>query len=137
MTGLISLCQRQTQNKSRLCLEPHGSQPNYEGAQSTRNLHFLWFPEEVKPHVECTNSFPSFARFERVLALFWANNGYLGLTTAQVWQGTSRLGACAPGRHRWVFGSKLGFGKATTWDLDRLEYSGARTVGTEQWPKRK
>ena len=70
--------------------------------------------EEIKAHVECTNCFGSFVRFEWVSGPFWAEEGCFGAQNAQFWEGTSRLGAPALGRHRWVFHSKLGFGKGTT-----------------------
>ena len=70
--------------------------------------------EKVKPQVECSSRLPSFGCFQPLLGLFWAKNGCFWPKTAQIWEGTSRLGATAPGRHRGVFGSKLGFGKATT-----------------------
>ena len=50
--------------------------------------------------MECTNRFPSFGRYDWVLGLFGAKNGYLGAQNAQFWEGTSRFGAPAPGRHR-------------------------------------
>ena len=64
--------------------------------------------------MECSNRFSSFVRFDWVSGLFWAKNGYFGAQNAQFWEGASRLGAPTLGRHRGVFGSKLGFGKATT-----------------------
>ena len=30
---------------------------------------------KVKPHMECTHTFPLFGRFEWVLGLFWPKNG--------------------------------------------------------------
>ena len=68
----------------------------------------------MKAHMECSHHFPSFIWFDWVAGQFWAKKGRLGAQNAQFWEGTSRLGAFAAGRHRWVFGSKLGFGKATT-----------------------
>ena len=54
--------------------------------------------EEVKAHVECR--FSLFGRFERVLGLFLAKNGRFWLKPAQFWEGTSRVGALALGRHQ-------------------------------------
>ena len=68
----------------------------------------------IGAHVKCSNRLPSFVRFESVSGPFWAKKGYFGAQNAQFWEGTSRLGTPAPGRHRCVFDSKLGFGKATT-----------------------
>ena len=48
----------------------------------------------------CTNHLPSFVCFERLSALFWDKNGWFGAQNAQFWEGTSRLGAPSPGRHR-------------------------------------
>ena len=59
----------------------------------------------VDPPLAPTLRFSSFDRFDWVLGLFWAKNGYFGAQNAQFWEGTSRLGA---------FGPKLGFGKGTT-----------------------
>ena len=38
--------------------------------------------------------------FESLLGLFWAKNGSFWPKAAQIWEGTSRLGTPAPGRHR-------------------------------------
>ena len=54
----------------------------------------------IGAHLQCTNRLPSFGRFELVLGPFWAKKGYFGAQNAQFWEGTSRLGAPAPGRHR-------------------------------------
>ena len=43
---------------------------------------------------------PSFGRFDGVSGRFWAKKGCFGAQNAQIWEGTSRLGAPAPGRHR-------------------------------------
>ena len=56
--------------------------------------------ERVKPHVECSSRSHSFGCFEPLLGLFRAKNGCFWPKTAQIWEGTSRLGAPAPGRHR-------------------------------------
>ena len=53
-----------------------------------------------KPHVECSSRLPSFGCFEPLLGLFWAKNGCFWPKTAEIWEGTSRLAATAPGRHR-------------------------------------
>ena len=44
-------------------------------------------------HVECSNCFPSFGRFEWVSGLFGAKKGSFGEQNAQFWEGTTRLGA--------------------------------------------
>ena len=49
--------------------------------------------------MECSNRFSSFVRLDWVLGLFWAKNSYFGAQNAQIWEGTSRLGAPAPRRH--------------------------------------
>ena len=54
----------------------------------------------IEAHVMCTNRFPSFVRFERVSGQLQAKKGCSGAQNAQLWEGTSRLGAPAPGRHR-------------------------------------
>ena len=54
----------------------------------------------VKAHVECSNRFPWFGRFDWGLGPFWAKKGCFGAQNAQFWEGTSRLGAPAPGHHR-------------------------------------
>ena len=54
----------------------------------------------IKAHVKCSIHLPSFGRFEWVLGPFWAKKGCFGAQNAQVWEGTSQLGAPAPGRHR-------------------------------------
>ena len=54
----------------------------------------------IKAHVECSNRFPPLGRFEWVPGPFWAKKGCFGAQTVQLWEGTSRLGAPAPGRHR-------------------------------------
>ena len=76
---------------------------------------------EVKPHVQCSARVPSFGRFDGNSGRFWAKKGCFGAQNAHFWEGTSRFGTPAPGRHRRVFGSKLGFGKATTWAPRWLE----------------
>ena len=43
---------------------------------------------------------PSFGRFEWVWGPFWAKKGWFGAQNSQFWEGTSKLGAHAPGRHR-------------------------------------
>ena len=43
---------------------------------------------------------PSFGRCDGVSGRFWAKKGCFGAQNAQIWEGTSRLGAPAPGRHR-------------------------------------
>ena len=54
--------------------------------------------------MECSNYFPSFGHFEWVSGPFWAKKkGCFGALNMQFWEGTSRLGAPAPGRRRWVF----------------------------------
>ena len=53
----------------------------------------------IEAHVECSNRFSSFVRFDWVLGLFWAKNSYFGAQNAQFWEGTSRLGAPALRRH--------------------------------------
>ena len=68
----------------------------------------------IKAHVECSNSFPLFVRFDWVTGPFWAKKGCFGAQNTQFWEGTSRFAAPAPGHHRLVFDSKLGFGKGTT-----------------------
>ena len=50
--------------------------------------------------MKCSNRFPSFVRFDWVLGPFWAKKGCFGAENAQFREGTSRLGATAPGRHR-------------------------------------
>ena len=62
--------------------------------------HHVLSHGEVKPHVQCSHRFPSFGHFVRVWGPFWAKNGCFGAQNAQFWEGTSRLGAPAPGRHR-------------------------------------
>ena len=44
--------------------------------------------------------FLRFGRFAPVLGLIWAKNGCFWPKTAQIWEGTYRYGAPAPGRHR-------------------------------------
>ena len=56
--------------------------------------------EEVKAHVKCSNRFPSFGGFEWVSRPYRAKKDCLQAENAQFWEGTSRLGATAPGRHR-------------------------------------
>ena len=56
--------------------------------------------EKGKPHVKCSSRLPSFGCFEPLLGPFWAENGCFWPKTAQIWEGTYRLGAPAPGRHR-------------------------------------
>ena len=56
--------------------------------------------EKIKPHVECSRRLPSFGCFEPLLGLFWAKNYCFWPKNAQIWEGTSRLEATAPGRHR-------------------------------------
>ena len=50
--------------------------------------------------MECGDHVSSFVHFDWVSGLFGAKNGYFGAQNAQFWEGTSRLGAPAPGRHR-------------------------------------
>ena len=54
----------------------------------------------IEAHLECRNLLPSFGRYDWVLGPFWAKKGFFGAQNAQFWEGTSRLGAPAPGRHR-------------------------------------
>ena len=54
----------------------------------------------IEAHVKCRNRLPSFACFGWVSGPFWAKKGCFGAQNAQFWEGTSRLGAPAPGRHR-------------------------------------
>ena len=54
----------------------------------------------IEADVECSNCFPSFGRFDWLLGPFWPKKGCFGAQNAQFWEGTSRLGAPAPGRHR-------------------------------------
>ena len=56
--------------------------------------------EKVKPQVECSSRLPLFCCFEPLPGLFSAKNGCFWPKTAQIWEGTSRLGAPAPGCHR-------------------------------------
>ena len=56
--------------------------------------------EKVKSHVECSSHLPSFGCFEPQLGLLLAKNGWFWPKSVQIWEGTSRLGATAPGRHR-------------------------------------
>ena len=60
--------------------------------------------ETLKVHIECGNYFPSFGRFERGLGLFWAKTSCFGscfgAPNPHFWEGTSRLGAPAPGRYQ-------------------------------------
>ena len=52
------------------------------------------------PLVTRKSSRTSFGYFEPLLGLFWSKNGcFLAQKIAQIWKGTSRLGATAPGRH--------------------------------------
>ena len=53
----------------------------------------------IEAHVECSNRLPSFRRFDWVSGPYWAKKVCLGAQNAQFWEGTSRLGAPAPGRH--------------------------------------
>ena len=70
--------------------------------------------KEVRGHVDYTNHFPSFCRFDGVRGPFWAKKGCFGGQNAQFCKGTSRLGAPASVHHRYGFGSKFGFGEGTT-----------------------
>ena len=54
----------------------------------------------IVTHVECRNRLPSFCRYDWVLGPFLAKKGCFGAQNAQFWEGTSQLGAPAPGRHR-------------------------------------
>ena len=54
----------------------------------------------IGAHVEYRNRLSSVGRFEWVLGPFWAKKGCFGAQNAQFWEGTSRLGAPAPGRQR-------------------------------------
>ena len=56
----------------------------------------------IEAHVECRNRLPSFGRFDWVSGLFWAKKkkAVFWAQNAQFWEGTSQLGAPAPGRHR-------------------------------------
>ena len=56
--------------------------------------------ETLKPYVQCSSRLPSFGCFTPLLGLFWAKNGCFWPKTAQIREGTSRLGATAPGGHR-------------------------------------
>ena len=56
--------------------------------------------EPIEAHVECRNPLPSFGRYDWVLGPYWAKKGCFGAQNAQFWEGTSRLGAPAPWRHR-------------------------------------
>ena len=46
--------------------------------------------------MQCSSRLPSFGCFEPLLGLFEAKNGCFWLKTAQIWEGTSLLGAPAP-----------------------------------------
>ena len=54
----------------------------------------------IEAHVRCRNRSPSFGRFEWVSGPFCAKKGCFGAPNVQFWEGTSRVGAPAPGRHR-------------------------------------
>ena len=54
----------------------------------------------TEAHVACSNRLPSFGRFEWVSGPFGAKKGCFGAQNARFWEGTSRLGAPAPGCHR-------------------------------------
>ena len=54
----------------------------------------------IEAHVQCSNHFPSFGCFDWVSGRFWAKKGHFGAQSTQFLEGTSRLGAPAPGRHR-------------------------------------
>ena len=54
----------------------------------------------IEAYVECSNCLHSFGRFDRVSGPFCAKKGRFGAPNALFWEGTSRLGAPAPGRHR-------------------------------------
>ena len=54
----------------------------------------------VKAHVKCSNRLSWFGRFHWVSGQFRAKKGCSRAQNAQFWEGTSRLGAPAPGRHR-------------------------------------
>ena len=54
----------------------------------------------IEAHVEGSNRLRSLGRFEWFLGPFWAKKGCFGAQNAQFWEGTSKLGAPAPGRHR-------------------------------------
>ena len=71
--------------------------PTYRGARGQQKV---LCQGAIEAHVECTDGLPSFGRFEWVLELFLAKKGCFGAENAQFWEGTSRLGAPAPGRHR-------------------------------------
>ena len=49
--------------------------------------------------MKCSGSFPSFGWFEWVPVPFLAKKDCFGSQNARFWEGTSRLGAPAPGRH--------------------------------------
>ena len=78
--------------------------------------------------MQCTHRIPWFGRFARVLGLFWAENGCFWPKTAPIWEGTSRVGAPAPGPpvsfwlKTWIWqGHHLG-SKMATWAV-RLDFT--------------
>ena len=84
----------------------------------------------IKAHVKCMKSFPSFVCFDWISQPIWAKKGCFRVRNVQFWEGTSQLGAPTPARHRWVFGSKLGFRKGHLgYERARLEYSPKRWNG--------
>ena len=66
-------------------VEPDGKKELFVTRQSRR----MW-----------SNRLPSFGRFQLVSGPFWAQKGCFGAQNVQLWEGTSQLGAHAPGRHR-------------------------------------
>ena len=50
--------------------------------------------------MEHTNGFPLKRHFDLVSGPFWAKKGCFGAKNAQFQEGTTQLGAPAPGRHR-------------------------------------
>ena len=54
----------------------------------------------IEAHVECSNRLPCLAIFTGFWGRFGPKKGCFGAQNVQFWEGTSQLGAHAPGRHR-------------------------------------